>query len=193
MESPLPATAIEGSAEAHELAAAMGVPKKQVFVSAPATPAALDAWIEARLSGLRSLQSQVRQNDEAAKRRIDMVLNWCEAENAKLQRRMEFLRGELLLQARVYPYVHGKKSKRFASGTIGSREQRERLIITEADDALQWVIRQNNPDLLENATKHTLRGVTSLKQWYDSTGEIPDGCEVVPKDEVYYVTPDQDE
>ena len=149
---------------------------------APADRVDLDVWLDRRLAVLAALERQIEQNTEVARRRIEMIRDWMETENAALQRRADFLRSLLEQAARAYPYPPKVKSRRLPNGTIGSRTVPARLEVVNEEAALRWAEECG----FDEAIRKSVR-VTPLREYWQSTGIVPEGCQEVPAEERFYV------
>lgn len=148
----------------------------------PADRVDLDVWLDRRLAVLAALERQIEQNTEVARRRIEMIRSWMETENAALQRRADFLRSLLEQAARAYPYPPKVKSRRLPNGTIGSRTVPARLEVVDEEAALRWAEEHG----FDGAIRKSVR-ITPLREYWQSTGIVPEGCQEAPAEERFYV------
>ena len=84
--------------------------------------------------------------------------------------------------ARAYPYPPKVKSRRLPNGTIGSRTVPARLEVVDEEAALRWAEEHG----FDGAIRKSVR-VTPLREYWQSTGIVPDGCQEVPAEERFYV------
>lgn len=146
----------------------------------PADVAELDAWVDVRLAALKGIERRIGRNDRAAQLRIQMVENWRDAQNAVLERQREHLTALLEQVARTYPYPKGK-SRTLSAGKIGVKDVPEKLKVEDKDAALEFARARDG--LAEAIVEKVTYSIAQreLKAYYDSTGELPDGCAVEPK------------
>lgn len=149
----------------------------------PKGGAELDAWIDKRLAALMAIDEQIAQNNRAAQLRIEMIERWRDDQNASLERRREYLTRLLEQIARAYPYPKKSKSRALPFGTIGVKNQPEKLKVEDKDAALAFA--QGHELLSERVQAKVTYSISQkdLKEFYDSTGIVPDGCVVEPKRE----------
>lgn len=157
---------------------------------APAERLDLDLWLDRRLSALGEIEREIRHQEkvfgaiiDGHRRKIAEIEDRLIDAIAPLQRRAAGLRDVLEMAARAYPFPKGKKSTTLPSGKIGSRASAETVKITDKAAALAFA-REHMPDRIK-VTEDI--GVTPLKEFAQSAGIVPDGCEVVPASVRYYV------
>lgn len=145
----------------------------------PTDPVQRDAEIDAALERLAELEAEVEQNNQIAERRMDTIRLWRDAENERLSGNLDYWR--MRINALVTGYDFGKKkSRNLPHGTFGTRQKGGGIEIIDADAALAFAKSKGIP-LKESV------GKTALKEWHESTGLVPDGCEVVPVVDEPYV------
>lgn len=140
---------------------------------------ALDVWIDKRLAVLAAIEERIHQNNEAARLRIEMIERWRDEQNASLERQRDYLVRILEDAARAYPYPKNAKSRVLPFGTVGVKNQPEKLKVEDKDAAVAFAQRH---ELLSEKVKIKYDiAHKDLKEFYDSTGIVPDGCVVEPK------------
>lgn len=150
---------------------------------APGTPE-LDVAIDRALDVIRQAREEIAKNNEVAARRIQMIEDWRETENVTHQNRITW--AERTIHSLAMGYDFGKKrSRSLPSGTFGFRKAPDRLVIQDADKALAFAKR--TPQLAGEIKVTETIPTTPLKQWAQSTGEVPDGCELVGGEDVFFV------
>ena len=106
-----------------------------------------------------------------------------------------------------------KKSAKLLTGTVGYREQPEKLVIVDTEAAKLWALANLPPDAFEAAAGTldkakiirdyltliqlcdciTSLNVTPFSDFWKSkgkeTGEVPDGCDVVAAEEKFFAKP----
>lgn len=168
----------QADADLREFLVAEGLDDEQ-----PEGAAELDAWIDKRLAALMAIDEQIAQNNRAAQLRIEMIERWRDDQNASLERRREYLTRLLEQIARTYPYPKKSKSRALPFGTIGVKDEPERLKVVDKEAALAFA--QGHELLSEKVVAKVTYSIAQkdLKEFYDSTGIVPDGCVVEPKRE----------
>lgn len=111
----------------------------------------LDVWIDVRLEAIARVQAEMAHNADVAARRMKMLADWRDEQNAVLARRAEYLTRQIEEVARAYPYPAGKKSRKLAFGEIGLRAERPRLEVTDEAAALEFV--RGVPELAPDAIR----------------------------------------
>lgn len=145
-----------------------------------------DLWVDARLAALAAIEREMAHHQEVRDRRVAMLDAWLADVTRPLQRRAEYLR-EILEHEAMVRYREGRKTVTLPSGKIGGRASQETVKIEDHDAALEFA---RQTDGLREQIKVTERiGVTPLKDYFQHTGEIPPGCELVPASVRFYVTP----
>lgn len=141
----------------------------------------LDEWLDSRLAVIAALQAQQRQNTAVADRRKAMIEDWMVEQNASIQRRIDFLTSAMEMVARSYPYPKGK-TRKLPCGEIGLRLVRSSLKIIDKSAALAFARAHEIPTKVEESV-----AASALKEYAESAGETPDGCEYRPggQDEPY--------
>lgn|SRR5690606_33052593 len=147
----------------------------------PKGGAELDAWIDKRLAVLAAIEERIDQNNEAARLRIEMIERWRDDQNASLERQRDYLVRILEDAARAYPYPKNAKSRALPFGTVGVKNQPEKLKVEDKDAAIAFA--QGHELLSEKVKIKYDIAHKDLKEFYDSTGIVPDGCVVEPKRE----------
>jgi len=92
---------------------------------------ALDVWIDKRLAVLAAIEERIHQNNEAARLRIEMIERWRDEQNASLERQRDYLVRLLEDAARAYPYPKNSKSRALPFGTVGVKNQPEKLKVED--------------------------------------------------------------
>lgn len=125
----------------------------------------------------------------------------CKVEVARLQAAFDDLNRPLVAReerlvalleqvARALP-LRGKRSRNLAFGSIGWTAAKARLEVQDPAAALTWALKQ--PD--EIATRITKRVEErkivkkELDLLWESTGEVPEGCAVLPAEDRFYARP----
>jgi phage host-nuclease inhibitor protein Gam len=151
--------------------------------------ASLVAFADRLLRDIGDLQRERAANEAACKAEVARVVNGWTDVNAALQRREERLTAYAESIAAQIP-MRGKKSRTFGSGVIGWRQSNARLEIMDEAKVRAWVIvnctQAERLAILEPITTEKLRK-TALNELALTTGEIPDGAELKPAADVFYV------
>lgn len=144
--------------------------------------AELDARIDWLMEQMRENRDRAKANEDVAERRMDMIRHWRDEQNAGLDRQYAYLESLVLQHAAGYDY--GKqKSRRLAFGKFGKRiVQRAGIRIVDKATALEFAKAHGIPTKVTEEVQ-----VTPLKEYADSTGVLPAGCEPVPEVESFYV------
>ncbi len=101
-----------------------------------------------------------------------------------------------------------KKSVKLLTGTVGYRGSSDRLDITDMDWAIDWASRNLEPDVFREAisgislekvkaflnTSQLIISATKilktpLTNYFKKTGAIPDGCDFIEAENIFYVRP----
>lgn len=147
----------------------------------------LDVWIERRLFVLASIAEQVAHNSAVAARRIQMIRDAFDEQNAVLQRRAAYLESILEQVAIAYPYPPAKTkgSKRaLPSGEIGIKRFDAKVVVDDPKAVVAWAHEQKMPLLLRVKYEPDKKMVDDYV--FGSGEEIP-GTHVEPASEKPYV------
>lgn len=161
---------------------------ERIGLEAPAGDAQsdVDARIDYLLEQLAQIGEQIASNDDVARRRMDMIRDWQQGENAKLERKAEWLRGEvaaLVPGPDDFRRIYGKKSRTLPNGSVGYRASRDTVEITDASAALEYA-REHGLEIriTERVNK------TPLIEHAQQTGTMEgDGWEFVPGSDSFFV------
>ena len=92
--------------------------------------------------------------------------------------------------------IHGKaRSVKLITGQggtepakMGFRSSQQRLKIVDSDKAIAWARQQDGiDDKLLNVTITTMPIAAAFTEYHATTGEIPDGCEIIPASDSFYI------
>lgn len=152
-------------------------------------PVDLDLWVEKRLAALRQIDAEMGRNLALHQRMVEQANAWLEEQNAVLERRYRHLEDVVLQAARTYRFAGRKKSRELPSGIIGRKSRPARLKQEDKDAALAWAKTQDAlRDEIQVETKVTEKlPFRVLREYWQSTGTVPEGCTVEPGAEEPYV------
>lgn len=146
--------------------------------------AALDAYLDYLLERIGTIDQQKATNDAVYQRRVQMLADWRDGENAMLLRRREYLVEAFRALTAQYEYPKGKKSRTLPNGTFGTRSAREKLDIVDPQKAIDFARAYGVPVRVKEEVD-----AKALREFYESTGTVPLGCSVVPAEDKWYVKP----
>lgn len=152
------------------------------------TGADLDSYLDYLLSEIADAEAEIQRNNETAEKRMQMIRDWRDRENAVIQRQIDFRSIQIEQVARAYDFGR-RKSRSLASGSFGFRRAQTKVTVLDKGAALAFSKREGVPFKTEESAY-----VGKLKEYYDSTGRTPEGCTVEPggDDRFYFSTVSQD-
>jgi type IV secretory pathway VirJ component len=145
----------------------------------PANPVELDRWIGWRLRRIANERAEMDRNMAVAKAEVERYTAWLEEENASHARSIEWLESQVRAAAQTYDFG-SKRSRKLAEGTFGFRTTPGKTAITDPDAAVAFAKAKGIP------VKESV-GVREIKEWIDSTGEVPEFVEQTPPVDTFYV------
>lgn len=135
-------------------------------------------WALGRIADLRREQTE---NNEVAQARIDNLRMRLDLLNRSLERGISFFEGHVRLYAeqhRAELLGNGKqKSRKLPSGVVSWRSRPAQLEVRDEVAALFWA------EANGCAKTKTSLDKAALAERFKATGEVPEGCEVVPEHE----------
>jgi phage host-nuclease inhibitor protein Gam len=143
--------------------------------------------LEWALERLADAQAEQATNEELKRQALARFEHHVATIQKPVKARSEFFEAAIIEYANAHraELVTGKKKSRtFPGGTVGWRESGGGLTVVDEAACLAWAKRQDAPELLrvkEEVVKAALKAHMTL------TGEIPDGCELVAKEDAPYV------
>lgn len=133
-------------------------------------------WVQGQLIALEAIADRIKS--VAAERmarvtlqRDTLVRRWAERLKSEIEDRLSREGGK-------------KRSFETALGKCGRRLVPAKLTIADMDAAVQWCIDNEMGEALK-----TTVGVAPLKDHWKSTGEIPDGTDLVPEEDAVFIEP----
>jgi hypothetical protein len=160
----------------------------------PTNEPELVAFGNALLRGLRDVQGEIEANEAAETVEHQRLTNAYEDLNRPLAAREEWLTRELeRIATALRPFFRGNaKSRSLPFGKIGWTEQPAKLHVMDEDRVRAWVAatctQGERTKILEPVTKEALRK-KELDALFFATGELPDGCELIPPGDKFYARP----
>lgn len=158
----------------------------------------VDARIDWLLEQIAERQDQIEHVKAVARRRIDMIRSWQEDETAKVGREIEWLEGQIRLNAPKTVddlqalYGTRKKSISLPSGTVGFRSSADTVEVEDEEKALAWA-ETACPDAIKvkrSVLKTPIKALLA-EGGVLTTGEKCDpdenGLRFVPGEESFYV------
>jgi len=145
-----------------------------------------EARMDALCEAATNLKIRSAQAAAALQRRIDIIKHHYEQEQKSLVQHVRWI--EMQVQAMLPQDGYGmkerfgKKSINLPFGTVGYRAKAETVAIIDKSTALQFA---KANDLEVKVTESV--NVTPLKEHYQTTGELPDGCEHIPASEKFFL------
>jgi phage host-nuclease inhibitor protein Gam len=151
--------------------------------------ASLVAFADRLLREIGDIQRELAANQAACKAEVARVTGGWDDVNLAIMRREARLYSYLETVAAQIP-MRGKKSRTLGGGVIGWRQSNARLEVVDEAKVRAWVIvnctQAERLAILEPITTEKLRK-TALNELALTTGEIPDGAELKPAADVFYV------
>lgn len=146
----------------------------------PGEAEAIEMWAERRMWAIRQLIAEQGKNDRQhaeitapMRERMAMADRWRDEQNAALQRRIDYLTQQVEQAALAYPFDGKTKSRKMPAGTFGKRKVPERLDIIDKDATVAWAEAKG---LTEAVRVTKAPDARKLREYFDSTGELPAGC-----------------
>jgi hypothetical protein len=147
----------------------------------PSEAEAIEMYAERRMWKIRQLMRDQAKNDAQAdeltaplRERIGMVERWRDEQNAAIARQVEFLTRQVEQAALSYPW-HKQKSRKMPAGTFGKRSVPEKLDIVDAEACITFAEAHGIPVRVKKEPD-----AKAIREYYDSTGTPPEGCEIIP-------------
>jgi hypothetical protein len=147
----------------------------------PSSPVDLDEWCEWKLRQIAAAQQEIERNRELAERERAKIDRWLDDANAGHETRVSYLTTILQQAARAFPFEGKKKSRKLISGTFGFRHRAARLALADEEAAKSFAVLHDIPLKVTEEVQ-----IGALKEWWQSTGIVPAGTEVVPEAEDFY-------
>jgi phage host-nuclease inhibitor protein Gam len=143
-------------------------------------------WGLSRVAMLKAELRDIEEQARAAKERIDRR---AESLKAKVQRGIAYFEFKLLEYAETHKKAllggGKKKSRSFVHGVIGWRSSQERLEVKDAKALVAWLETQPvERGLYRTKVEPEMAAIQAL---YQTTGEIPPGCDIKPETDTPYV------
>lgn len=157
--------------ERAELAHLIGVP----LTGAP--DADLAATASQLLAAIRSRQAERQRYQDAEAKEIERIRARYAIPLTRLAQRLADLETQLAIVAEGLEYGK-KKSRVVGNGTVGFRTMPERVTVADGAALLAWAT-AHAPALIKTETKQSVPQA-AVKDHLTSTGELPDGCDLVP-------------
>lgn len=147
--------------------------------------AARDGYIDHLLALMADLDAEHAADSALAERRIEertrVIREWAAAQAERYQRRRDYLEQQLRVLA-AHVDMRGKRSRTFPHGKVGLRKKQDTLEILDMQAAVAFAERAGL-EVKKSVNK------TPLLDLLKRTGEIADGCDLVPGGDEIYVTP----
>jgi phage host-nuclease inhibitor protein Gam len=143
-------------------------------------------WALYRVAMLKAELRDIEAQARAAKERIDKR---AESLKSKVARGVCYFEFKLLEYAEMHKKAllggGKKKSRSFVHGVIGWRSSQERLEVTDKDALAAWLETQPvERGLYRTKVEPEMAAIQAL---YQTTGEIPPGCDIKPETDMPYV------
>jgi len=136
------------------------------------------AKIDQLLWAVRKIDAQMADNENSARIQLDQIALWLETANGKLDSQRRYL----LTMCRQWLEQTGQRSASLANGVIRLRKRQDKLEILDADTVLaDSRFQREIPAKIEIDKK-------AIRDYYKSTGEIPDGVDLVPQADQFSCT-----
>lgn len=147
--------------------------------------AELAATASQLLGALRSRAAELARHSEAERAEIARIQQRYAAPKEKAAQRMREIEQHLAIVAEGLEYGR-KKTRVVGHGSVGFRAVPERVAVADAVALLAWAT-AHAPELIKVETKQSVPQ-TAVKTHLMSTGELPDGCEIIPGSEKFVYT-----
>lgn len=147
----------------------------------PSERAAVDAWIDYQLAKIAVVRAEILRNTDVAKRRVAMIEDWRDGENAVLLRRIEYIERRVREHTVGYDFG-GKRTRKLACGEFGLRLHPASIEIADKPAAVAFSKANSIPVRTTEAPD-----ARELKAWAESTGLVPDGCTITEKHDEFFV------
>lgn len=139
------------------------------------------ARIDAYLQKIKELKEEEAEIDQIVDLRMADIRRWGDLQKAPAQRTREYLEMVLVRVASIVGFRRGK-SQALPHGKLGRRASSERIAFKEGGEADALAFAKRNKIPIKESV-----GISALKEYWQATGELPAGCEVVPAEEKPYI------
>lgn len=141
------------------------------------------------LSRIADFEREAAENKAVAEANIARTKLRLELLNARLEHGAAFFRGKLreFAETNRAELLGGgrKKSRSLEHGSIGWRKSKSGLEVKDAEALLAWARAQ--PVELDLVRTTEAPALVAIKERFEGTGEVPDGCEVKPETEELFI------
>jgi sugar phosphate isomerase/epimerase len=141
-----------------------------------------DRWIDWRLRRIRQELEAIGRNNALANAEIERYTKWREDANAGHVRTIEWLEEQVRLAAMGYEFPGKAKSRKLPSGAFGFRAAGGRTVINDMAAAVEFAREKGIPVKVTETV-----GVTEMKEYIESTGDVPEFVEQEPKVDKFFV------
>lgn len=155
-----------------------------------APDAELAATASQLLGALRQQSVELERYAEAERAEIARVQSRYDAVKSRVMKHITAIEQQLAIVAEGLEYGK-KKSRILGNGSVGFRAVPERLSITDSVVLVGWA-GQHAPELVRKEVKLSVPQAAA-KEYFTSTGEIPEGCELVPASQKFVYSIAQEE
>lgn len=148
----------------------------------------IESRIDYLLEKIRDTGFEIAGNNTVANRRHLMIEDWQQGENAKLDRRIDWLHSQIRqlvpADAQEMKDVHGKGSRTLPNGEFGYRQNPDKVEITDMHLAVAYAD-QNHIAVkaVRTVSKNALKAHARETGALDGTG-----WEVIPGEEAFFLT-----
>lgn len=147
----------------------------------------VDVRLDWCMEKIRQAKRMMEQNDRVAEARKLQIEDWRQGENRKLENRIgyfEWCVRELMPDdVEVFQDVYGKKSRDLPFGTVGFRQQPDKIEVYNEEQALAWAKLHKLPTKIKETVSKT-----ELKKAIKHTADPPVGFQLVPGSSEFFVT-----
>lgn len=147
------------------------------------------SWLEYQLERIAELEKAMAQNEAVVAQAMERL----KLRHEKVQEPLRNEKERLEAAVRGYAEVHRKallvgkrKSRALPAGKVGWRWKPEKLEVLQKGALHVWA-----------EERHFIRTVEepdmkAIRDYFQRTGEVPEGCEVRPPEETFYVSTAED-
>jgi phage host-nuclease inhibitor protein Gam len=154
----------------------------QDAVELPEVPITDNHDAERHLRALAYWEDEEEKILAHAAREMERVQAWKEAEVNRINRKSDWHRNCLISFARA----QDKPTVKLINGTIKRFKGRESINVIDENALFQWATEKSLPEMVRTKTIQEPDKKT-IKLYIDSSGEIPNGVQVIKKDDTYDV------
>ena len=127
---------------------------------------------------IKFIEENIQKDKKVAEDTIKEINDWFEKKRNQLEKQIEWLGNQM----QNYLVIQDLKSLSLPSGKIGFRNQQDKIEIV----AKELFFNKALPELLRHVPESYEPDMSKIKKHIKSTGDVPEGIEVLPQDSKFY-------